>query len=326
MDDSTKRQKKGSRKSSTPESHFQSALATCTKSNNVSAALAFYETAVSQNIRLTPSNFNTLLYLCSSSSPSPPISAIESGFGIFDSMLAAGIAPTEATLTAVARLAAAKSDGDLAFRLVKDNAAKYGVALRLRTYAPAIFAFCANEEPEKAYEVEAEMVANGIPPEEAEIAGLLKVSHETGRSERVYSYLHKLRNAVKCVKEETAVVIERWFKSEAAMEAVGGSEGDENSVREVISKNGGGWYGIGWLGKGGWEVSRTRIEANGVCGCCGERLVCLDASDEETERFAGLICGLAIEREAKSGFSQFKVVTLSSLPLLSLTDYQISTL
>ncbi|XP_058087166.1 proteinaceous RNase P 2 isoform X2 [Magnolia sinica] len=298
--------KKKAPRNQTAQSQLQSALATCTKANDLPTALSLYQNALSQNLHLTPSHFNSLLYLCSSSHD-PSISTVETGFQIFDRMIAASIAPSEATLTAVARLAAAKSDGDLAFRLIKENASKYGILLRLRTYGPALFAFCAKNEAEKAYEVEEEMIANGVSPEEVEISGLLKVSAEMGRGDKVYVYLQKMRNAVKCVKEETAEVIGTWFKNEAAAE-VGGLSSDWNvgSVQEAVLRNGGGWHGLGWLGTGRWYVCRSRVGIDGVCGCCGERLVCVDAGKEETVRFAGSIVELAMEREAKSGFGEFK--------------------
>lgn len=44
------------------------------------------------------------------------------GFEVYEAMKAEGVPPNEATFTAVARLAVAKEDGDLAFDMVKQMA------------------------------------------------------------------------------------------------------------------------------------------------------------------------------------------------------------
>ncbi|KAJ8617482.1 hypothetical protein MRB53_013668 [Persea americana] len=294
---------KKKRKNQTPEMEFRFAIDTCSKNNDLSTALSLYEKAVSENLHLNQYHFNTLLYLCSNSLQRE--SAVDSGFRIFDHMLASKITPTEATITATARLAAAKCDGDLAFELVKKAISEYKILPRLRSYGPALFEFCREVEAVKAYEVEDHMVSMGILPEEQEIAALLKVSGDAGREERVYMYLHKLRNAVKCVSESTVEAIEGWFQSELASE-VGSLNWDVGLVKDVILRNGGGWHGLGWLGKGKWEVQRASVGLEGSCGCCGERLVCIDVDRAETEKFAESISSLAMEREAKSNFGEFK--------------------
>lgn len=47
---------------------------------------------------------------------------LERGFAIYEAMKRQGVPPNEATFTAVARLAVAKEDGDLAFDMVKQMA------------------------------------------------------------------------------------------------------------------------------------------------------------------------------------------------------------
>lgn len=47
---------------------------------------------------------------------------VERGFEIYETMKSQGVPPNEATFTAVARLAVAKEDGDLAFDMVKQMA------------------------------------------------------------------------------------------------------------------------------------------------------------------------------------------------------------
>lgn len=220
-------------------------------------------------------------------------------------MQSIGVIPNEATVTAVARLAAAKRDGDSAFELVK-TIGKYKVTPRLRTYDPALFCFCESLEVDKAYEVEQHMSSAGVELEEPQISVLLKVSSDTGKGDKVYEYLHKLRRFVKCVSESTAKIIEDWFCSEKASD-IGESTLDVGLIREAILSNGGGWHGKGWIGKGNWVVKRTNVYSNGKCCCCAQQLVCVDISCAETDNFAQSLAALAIEREAQPNFISFQV-------------------
>ncbi|KAK3032801.1 hypothetical protein RJ639_035323 [Escallonia herrerae] len=170
-------------KSPNPASKFRSDLDECTKNKDLTAAISLYEFALAHKIPLSHHHFNSLLYICSNSLADPisKHAAIEQGLRIFSHMLANNTNPNEATITAVARLAVAKGDGDKAFELVK-GMRKYNVLPKLRTYSPA----------EKAYLVEEEMLKTRLRAEEAELAALLRVSIECGRRDKVYEYLHKI--------------------------------------------------------------------------------------------------------------------------------------
>ncbi|XP_038705820.1 proteinaceous RNase P 2-like isoform X1 [Tripterygium wilfordii] len=289
-----------------PESQFHFNLNSCSKSKDLRGAIALYETAVSQNTRVSHHHLNTLLYLCSQAvtDPSTKDLAIEHGFRIFNHMESFCIKPNEASITAVSRLAAAKGDGDYAFELVK-RMGKYGITPRLRTYDPALMSFTGSLQADKAYEVEKHMIGVGVIAEEPEIAALLKVSAETGRGERVYGYLQKLRKTVRCVTEDTANIIEDWFRCEKASE-VGSLHYNVGLVKDAVSRNGGGWHGLGWLGRGKWHVRRGDVDSSGRCCSCGDQLVCADIEDTETRRFAQSVAGLAMEREVKASFSEFQ--------------------
>ncbi|XP_057440067.1 proteinaceous RNase P 2-like [Lotus japonicus] len=295
----------------TPETKFQFNLNSCSKSKDLTAAISLYDDAVSNNTRITHHHFNTLLYLCShavvaAADPLLKDLALDYGFRIFNHMSALGITPNEASIATVARLAAAKGDASYAFDLAK-NVGNYSVAPRLRTYDPALFCFCERLDADMAYEVEEHMKGVGVVLEEPELAALLKVSAKRGRGEKVYEYLHKLRSAVRCVGESTAVVIEEWFRGGEAR-GVGDAAGlDGGRVREGVLRNGGGWHGLGWVGKGDWVVCRTSVDDDGgVCGGCGERLACVDIDDEEVEKFGKSIAALAVGREVKANFSEFQ--------------------
>ncbi|KAL4021170.1 hypothetical protein IC575_019961 [Cucumis melo] len=179
-------------KNQSPEVKFQLDLTDCSRRKDLLSAITLCETAVSEKLKFNQQHFNTLLYLCSTaiSDPSLKESAVSFGFRVYNLLQSIGVIPNEATVTAVARLAAAKRDGDSAFELVK-TIGKYKVTPRLRTYDPALFCFCESLEVDKAYEVEQHMSSAGVELEEPQISVLLKVSSDTGKGDKVYR--HKLR-------------------------------------------------------------------------------------------------------------------------------------
>ncbi|CAH9094094.1 unnamed protein product [Cuscuta epithymum] len=103
----------------------------------------------------------------------------------------------------------------------------------------------------------------------------------------------------------TSEIIEGWFRGEVASMS-GLLKWDANQVKEMLVRNGGGWHGLGWLGKGKWAVQRTSIASDGQCLTCSEQLVCVDIAREETETFAYSVSSLAMERESQSNFKEFQ--------------------
>ncbi|KAG2238769.1 hypothetical protein Bca4012_023417 [Brassica carinata] len=300
----TKPNKKKKKAGDNQEKNLLISLHSCSKSKDLSAALALYDAAIATgDVRLSQQHFQSLLYLCSASLSDPSLQtlAIDRGYQVFERMVGSGISPNEASVTSVSRLAAAKGDGDYAFKVVKDFVAVGGVSVpRLRTYAPALLCFCERLEAEKGYEVEEHMDASGIALEEVEISALLKVSVATGRENKVYRYLHKLRECVGFVSEETSKVIEEWFCSEKASEVGNSGIGsDIELLRAAALKNGGGWHGLGWVGEGRWIVKKGNVSPDGECLSCGEHLACVDTNEEETENFVNSLVALAVERKAK---------------------------
>ncbi|GER53558.1 proteinaceous RNase P 3 [Striga asiatica] len=288
----------------TPEAQFRSTLDRCSKTKDLSAAIALYESSPCQTLNLN--NLNSFLYICSESLSNPETlqSAIEFGFKLFQDHVNENLKPNEATLTAVARLAAAKGDGDYAFYLAK-SVKNHSVAPKLRTFVPALICFCGGGAADKAYEVEGHVESIGLRLEEPELAALLKVSVEMERENKVYEYLHKLRVTLRGVDEPTASIIESWFRGRKAAE-VGFVNFHPNEVKEVVMRNGGGWHGLGWFGQGEWVPRRSTIASNGKCCACGEQLVCVDTDRTETEKFAQSIASLAMERGLQSNFKEFQ--------------------
>ena len=293
-----------------PEGNLRHQLDMCSRNADLTTALRLYDAALSADspVPLSLHHYNCLLYLCSNAAASDPDSsadAAQRGFDIFARMEAEGVQPNEATLTSVARLAAATRDPAMAFSVVR-RMATAGIPPRLRSYGPALFAYCEAKDADGAQQVEAHMDASGVVPEEPELAALLRVNADKGRADEVYRLLHRTRALVRQVCDTTAQVVEAWFRSDAASEA-GVDKWDPRKVKEGVIKGGGGWHGQGWLGKGPWSVDWSEMDKNGTCQRCGERLVCIDIDPSETENFANSLTELAIKREVKDDFLGFQV-------------------
>ncbi|XP_057495343.1 proteinaceous RNase P 1, chloroplastic/mitochondrial-like isoform X1 [Actinidia eriantha] len=292
-----------------PENVLRHKLDLCSKNGNLLEALSLYDDARATKIPLAQHHYNALLYVCSAAVNGNGDEGflnlgLERGFEIFRQMGIDKVAPNEATFTNLARLAVAKEDPEMAFDLVKQMTS-CGIPPKLRSYGPALFGFCRKGMADKAYEVDAHMVESGVLPEEHELSALLKLSVEVKRADRVYEMMHRLRGMVRQVAEETATIVEDWFKSKRAAE-VGEVNWDVGKVREGVVKGGGGWHGQGWLGNGKWRVVRTQMDEKGVCQSCGEKLVCIDIDPKETQNFATSLASLACQREVKVDFMQFQ--------------------
>eukprot|EP00268_Persea_americana_P049840 TRINITY_DN5371_c0_g1_i5.p1 TRINITY_DN5371_c0_g1~~TRINITY_DN5371_c0_g1_i5.p1 ORF type:complete len:927 (-),score=221.42 TRINITY_DN5371_c0_g1_i5:841-3621(-) len=230
--------------------------------------------------------------------------ALARGFEIYEKMCLEKIPLSEAALTSVARMAMSMGNGDMAFEMVKQMKA-LGINPRLRSYGPALFAFCTSGDIKKAFEVEQHMLESGVYPEEPELEALLRLCISAGRGEKVYYLLHKLRKSVRQVSPSTAHLIENWFESTSASR-VGKRKWNVALILQAMENGGGGWHGLGWLGKGKWTVARTTVGSDGVCMCCGEKLATIDLDPVETENFAQSVVALAAKRERNSSFQTFQ--------------------
>lgn len=243
--------------------------------------------------------------------------ALERGFEIYEQMCLENVPMNEATLTSMARMAMSMHNGDLAFDMVK-KMKPLGINPRLRSYGPALSVFCNSGDVYKAFCVEKHMLDHGVHPEEPELEALLKVSIEANRADKVYYLLHKLRTNVRKVSPSTADLIEKWFNSKAASR-VGKRKFDRNLIRIAIENEGGGWHGLGFLGKGKWTTGQTKVDENGFCKCCGEKLAMIDLDPVATESFAESVESIAAKREKNSSFEKFQVREL--LIMIFLSDF-----
>lgn len=185
------------------------------------------------------------------------------------------------------------------------------MCFRLRSYSPALHTYCKLKNIEKAFEVDEHMLAAGVQPEESELEALLKLTADAGLEDKVYPLLHRIRTTVRGLSPSTAGVVQQWFESSAGANA-GKSNWNslpsQETVKAAYESRGGGWHGLGWLGRGSWEVKPSELDANGVCQECGEQLVTIDIDPKETVMFAKSLSELACQREGKSNeFKKFQV-------------------
>lgn len=76
----------------------------------------------------------------------------------------------------------------------------------------------------------------------------------------------------------------------------------------LFVSGGGGWHGLGWLGKGKWDIAVSHLDKRGVCNLCREKLVTIDIDPKDTDMFAESLSKLACQREAKNNeFKRFQV-------------------
>ncbi|TVU32603.1 hypothetical protein EJB05_24341 [Eragrostis curvula] len=350
----------------------------CSKRGDVMGAIALYDSAVEEGIRLGQHHYNVLLYLCSSaalgfvqpaksgtsgsgvasiglarrfdSSPKVSLGELDDGdasedhiqdqwedkpvflpsddqkvqtdsiligdelreyartrgFEIFERMCSEKerVQMSEAALTARARMAMSMGNGDMAFDVVKQMK-DLGITPKLRSYGPALTSFCNSGDVEKAFEVEAHMLESGVKPQEPELETLLRASVVAQRGDKVYYLLHKFRTTVRQVSPSAAGLFEAWFRCPTAPK-VGKRKWDAGDVAKIIEDNGGGWHGLGWLGRGKWTTARSNIDTNGVCLACGEKLAIIDLDPEEAEDFATRVAKLATKRERNFNFQNFQ--------------------
>ncbi|KZV47662.1 protein RNase P 1, chloroplastic/mitochondrial-like [Dorcoceras hygrometricum] len=292
-----------------PEMILRAKLEQCSKSGDLAEALRLYDEAIINSIQLNVYHYNVLLYLCSTKTDGigedgRDVVRLKRGFEIFERMGIDKVVPNEATFTNASRLAAAKNDPERAFNLVKKMKAN-GIVPKLRSYGPALFGFCKKGMADEAFEVDSHMIDNMVLAEESELSALLRVSSEAEREEKVYEMLHRLRAAVRQVSEETAVVVEDWFRSKRAAE-IGSEKWDSERVKTAIVEGGGGWHGQGWLGTGKWRLVRTSMSDTGICESCGQKLDCIDIDPRETDNFAKCLADLACQKETRKNFVQFQ--------------------
>lgn len=238
-------------------------------------------------------------------SPELQSMAARRGLEILSRMRKDGIQINEAALTSAARLAAAQGEGEEAFSHVLEME-RLGLGPRLRSYIPALNCFCKQGNAQRALVVDEQMQKVGVQAGEEELASLIGVCSRNSMAEKVYSLFDRVRKGFRGLNSTTVDTIEEWFKSEGAVRATreGGERVSETEMVEALKSKGGGWHGLGWIGRGAWKTERVHLSEKGVCKSCGQRLETIDLDPAETDIFANSLAKLAHERESRN--SEFK--------------------
>ncbi|CAI5476733.1 unnamed protein product [Closterium sp. Yama58-4] len=219
------------------------------------------------------------------------------GMDVWADMQRRGVPLNEATFTALARLASARGDAPMAFRVVRDMA-EQGVPPRHRSYDPALLAFCRQGDLRGAEEVFQHMAARGLASLPEQVAALLDVSVRTGNPGSVYKNIHRMRKVARGLPEDVIGTLRGWFESERARQGGVESEGEaraegageagskeaegegereaqgegaeegrkgwtQEEAERAMAVNGGGWHGLGWAMHRGDAAGGGAGEAQG---------------------------------------------------------------
>lgn len=324
-------EKIGRKRKKAEKGALQHSLDMMCKKGDTIGALQFYDQhCEAGTFSFYQYHYNILLHLCASAvsgsgekleisvEPSLPTETIsygenqkneiiQKGMEILQAMRTKRISINEATLTSAARIAAAQGNGTVAFDYVLEME-KMGIEPKLRSYGPALFTLCRQNDEQNALRVYEHLLSAGVDPSEDELAALLRVCAQSNSASRVYDLLHALRNWVDELQPETLSTIEKWFNSDAACSLEGREDLTKETLLSAVESKGGGYHGLGWLGKGPWKTSWAEISKDSICSSCGEKLVTIDLDAEQTESFVESVSRLAQEREQqKSEFVKFQV-------------------
>lgn len=248
------------------------------REGDAEAAMEAHDEACARGETLPTHACNVVLHLCAKVESQGDADGKDASWwrskaqSVFQGMEEKGIQRSEVTYTSMARLAAAVGDAKGAAEVAEQaRAAQCGV--RLRTYAPALHAFCVQGDFECAMEVMESIKAAGLTPTQKEYAALLQTCTAKGRRPDGQKLLQEMKTSLEEVHEDTAMVLRRWFETDARP----------------------------------WKVEQDEVDAKGTLRKCQRQLRASDLTEEERKAFAEGIAKVACERETKpNDFLQFK--------------------
>lgn len=271
----------------------------CSK-GDFAAAFAAFDAAVDAGDPLQPHSFNVLLHLCSGGTtggnygkddaasnndvaapqakvvvPSADAVHAERANAIFNKMVTLDIPRTEMTYTALARIEAATGEPrkalDIAKRLIDER-----LTPKLRTFAPALHAFCIKGDIAGALETKAAITSAGIEISELEYAVLLTAYADASRWEDGLALLRRMREEIRSLAPPLMESVRSFFQSHPQW-------GVEESV----------------------NVDEATGAASSSPSDSKMQLAAIDLSPEDRASLLAGIGKLAREREAKSSFDGF---------------------
>ena len=195
---------------------FVARMNECMKQRSLACALEVYEeanSAVSEPLESLPAQaFHVLLQLSAGMDSSGVVdrSTLEA---IRNDMKCAGLYPDEPSVTAVARARARCEGGDAALHAcVVDKPENQ--RLKLRTYSPAVTAFCEERKPLRALQAETYARADGVRLSDFEYAALLRALAEGCYIDEGFALLERLSGDLRLVDSDVLhEPLERFFNA-----------------------------------------------------------------------------------------------------------------
>jgi proteinaceous RNase P len=277
------------------------------------AAFEAFDTAVAAGEALQPHSCNVLLHLCSGGVTGgnydggsadadtaaqaakvviPAREAVhpERANTIFNYMMSNDVPRTEMTYTALARIEAAQGEPRKAFDLVR-RLVEEQLQPKLRTFAPALHAFCHAGDLVGALEVDAAATVAKIEITEAEYGVMLAAYREAGRWDDAFALLRRLREDIRTIGDAMADEVQRLLAAAP-----------------------------GWT----VEASVCVDEKSGACQAqpsgASMQLAAVNLSPKDRADLLAGIGKLAREREADSNFDNFTQWLARKGPLPYLVD------
>jgi len=149
----------------------------CCMNDDLEQALQFFATMQHKGIRPDAIVFNSLLDGCAKQQ-SPPLCE-----QIIQDMEAAGVVPSNHSASILIKLYGRCKDLDAAFRVINNMPKKYGFRSNNAVYTCLMSACIANGAVEKALELRARMVAEGVYPDDRTYSTLLRGALRLGSVE-----------------------------------------------------------------------------------------------------------------------------------------------
>lgn len=205
---------------------------------DIDAAFAAFDAAVAAGDPLQPHSCNVLLHLCAggthtsekgaypadaqeNGSPDrpPPRVAVpsrdavfpERANAVFNYMVENDVQRTEMTYTALARVEAAAGQPRRSFDVALRSASER-LRPKMRTFAPALHAFCAGGDVRGASEVEAAVEGHGLELTEDEFAALVDARAESGDWDAGVATLRRAADAFRVFGDVLANACARFFQ------------------------------------------------------------------------------------------------------------------
>ena len=265
------------KRASSPSSEARAALrvrlSACSASDDFPSALAAIEEAREKLGTMPPPHAYNLLLNIASRARSVDSHLLDSAVCVFNDMIAARLALSEASYASIIRICALAGDVTQGSALL-EQMKRAGLAPRLRSYAALVRAYAAQPDLPATRALFADMAQLDVVPGQGEHAALIRALRAAA-AEPVAETLAHLR---------TIAAEQPLFEDELAA-----------AVEAAITSD------------GTWATERVTLSAAGVCPATGRKLRSIDVSPDELAALRAQCTELAGDRpEAAARFNAFR--------------------